>query len=249
MIIMLITTMVTISTESNVSTTNTMSPQSLFGLLRLSSSVLPVGAFSYSEGLESAVDEHWVHDEQSAQAWICDSLELGMVRCDWPFVDRLMKAWMQHDLHEVAHLNQLHLSTRETREIRMQSLQMGHAMLNWLDNHPIVHADLRAGLDRSCTSWIVAFTLAHHEFATPVSLVRLSHAFSWLENQVQAAMKSVPLGQQSGQRIIHAVSQFLIEKNQHYELHSPSPEPISFSPGLAILSSRHEHQYSRIFRS
>lgn len=241
--------MATMATIRTMSTTESMSAHSLLGLLRLSSPVLPVGAFSYSEGLESAVDEHWVHDEQSAQAWICDALELGMVRCDWPFEDRLMNAWSQHDLHEVAHLNQLHLATRETREIRMQSVQMGHAMLNWLDNHPMIHSDLRAALDRSCTSWIVAFTLAHHEFATPIPMVRLSHAFSWLENQVQAAMKSIPLGQQSGQRIVHAVGQFLIEKNDRYAQHSESPKPISFSPGLAILSSRHEHQYSRIFRS
>lgn len=226
-----------------------LTPSAMLGMLRLSSPVLPVGAFSYSEGVESAFEQGWIKDESTAQNWICDAMELNVIRCDWPYLDRLMQAWAVSDFETVHALNHQYLMTRETKEIRQQSLQMGHSMINWIDNHPLKFPDLRASLDRSCTAWIVALSLAHFEHESPLWAVRLSHAFSWLENQVQAAMKATPLGQQAGQRISQAMIQVLIQKHNQYEQLISVPEPISFSPGFAILSSQHEHQYSRIFRS
>ncbi len=239
----------TITVMGHIAMTEPMPPQTLLGLLHLSSPALPVGAFSYSEALEAAVQAGWVSDEASALTWLSDALELGMVRCDWPYVDALMQAWSDGDLARVADLNQRYLITRETQEIRQQTLQMGHAMLKWLDNHPDVPHAQRSALDLSNTCWPVAFTLAHLQYNTPTVLVRLSLAFSWLENQVQSAMKAVPLGQKSGQRLIHAMNQRILDAHALYVSHPVTPEPISFSPGLAILSSRHEHQYTRIFRS
>jgi urease accessory protein len=229
--------------------TDRLAPETLLGVLHLSSPALPVGAFSYSEALESGVDQGWVRDEASAQQWLADAFELGLVRCDWPFVDALLQAWSDEDLDQVKQLNRRYLISRETQEIRQQTLQMGHAMLKWLDNHPGVDPQHRAALDTTSTCWPVAFTLAHQQFQTPAAWVRLSLAFSWLENQVQSAMKAVPLGQQSGQRLIHALNQRILDAHAHYAALPTPPEPISCAPGWAILSSRHEHQYTRIFRS
>jgi urease accessory protein len=229
--------------------TDRLASEMLLGVLHLSSPALPVGAFSYSEALEAGVDQGWVRDEETARQWLSDALELSMVRCDWPFVDALLQAWSNGDLDQVAHLNRRYLISRETLEVRQQTLQMGHAMLKWLDNHPGVDPRHRAALDMSHTCWPVAFTLAHQQYQTPAQWVRLSLAFSWLENQVQSAMKAVPLGQRSGQRLIHALNQRILDAHALYASLPTTPEPISCSPGWAILSSRHEHQYTRIFRS
>lgn len=216
--------------------------------MQLASPALPVGGFSYSEGLEAAVDQGLVNDEASAQDWLLDQLHLVQARSDLPVLVQALTAWRHHDVARLTQLNHWVLQTRETFENRLQTEQMGRSLLEWLRNrHDADEARLQTCLLWPPT-WPVVFALALS--SRPISLRDglLTSAFAWAENMVQAAIKSVPLGQRSGQRILAALSAD-IPKAVDHALSLNDDQRQSFSPRLAILSARHETQYSRLFRS
>jgi len=226
-----------------------LSPASLLGLMRLASPALPVGGFSYSEALEAAVESGGVSDEASAAAWLCDQLHLGLARADLPLVAAAHAAWVAHDPPRVAALNEWMLTTRETSELRAQSEQMGRSMLEWLRQHG--GGDDRvatlAGL-RPSPTWPIAFALAAVQTGAAARESLLAYGASWAENQVQAALKAVPLGQSAGQRILARLASEL-PPLADAALTMPDEQRQAFSPLLAIRSAQHETQYSRLFRS
>ena len=105
----------------------------LLQLMWLASPALPVGGFSYSEGLESAVDAGLVHDEASASDWLVDQLLLSLARSDLAVVAQAIPAWRSHDLARITALNDWVLQTRETAELRQQTEQMGRSLLTWAE--------------------------------------------------------------------------------------------------------------------
>jgi urease accessory protein len=221
----------------------------LLGLLRLASPALPVGGFSYSEALEAAVEAAVVHDEASARHWLSDQLHLGLARAELPLVAAAHGAWVAHDRPRLAELNTWLLVTREAREMRAQSEQMGRSMLEWLrqqtpDDERVTTL---AALAPSPT-WPIAFALAAAQTGAAAHESLLAFGFSWAENQVQAALKSVPLGQSAGQRILARLAQELAPLAQT-ALTLGDEQRQAFAPMLAIRSSQHETQYSRLFRS
>jgi len=226
-----------------------LSPASLLGLMRLASPALPVGGFSYSEALEAAVDGGGVTDEASAAAWLSDQLHLGLARADLPLVAAAHAAWVAHDPSRVAALNEWMLTTRETSELRAQSEQTGRSMLEWLRQHG-------SGDDRVATlaalrpspTWPIAFALAAVQTGAAARESLLAYGASWAENQVQAALKAVPLGQSAGQRILARLASEL-PPLADAALTMPDEQRQAFSPLLAIRSAQHETQYSRLFRS
>lgn len=224
-------------------------PAALLQLLWLASPALPVGGFSYSEGLESAIDAAAVHDEASTQAWLLDQLTLAMGRSDLPLLARAVPAWAVHDHARIAQLNAWCLATRETGELRRQAEQMGRSMRDWLrqrmPDDPRV-ATL-AALEPA-PAWPIAFALAAAHSGAALRDALLAFGFGWAENMVQAALKSVPLGQSAGQRVLGALAAAL-PAVVDAALAMPDDERQAFTPMLAILSSRHETQYSRLFRS
>lgn len=225
---------------------------SLLALMRLASPALPVGGFSYSEGLEAAVDAGLVTDEASAQSWLLHQLHLAQQRADLPLLAAAFAAWQQNDGQRIVVLNDWVMQTRETRELRLQTEQMGRSLSDWLRQRrpedPRVAA-LR-GL-KPAPAWPVAFALAGvHSGASVLDVLQCS-GFSWAENMVQAALKAVPLGQSAGQRLLDALAACLpaaaaaaLDLAGHGDAGRQS-----FAPMFAILSSRHEAQYSRLFRS
>jgi urease accessory protein len=225
---------------------------SLLALMRLASPALPVGGFSYSEGLEAAVDAGLVTDEASAQSWLLHQLQLAQQRADLPLLAAAFAAWQQNDGQRIVALNDWVMQTRETRELRLQTEQMGRSLSDWLrqrrPDDPRVAA-LRAL--KPAPAWPVAFALAGvHSGASALDVLQCS-GFSWAENMVQAALKAVPLGQSAGQRLLDALTASLpaaaaaaLDLARHGDA-----ERQSFAPMFAILSSRHEAQYSRLFRS
>jgi urease accessory protein len=226
-----------------------LSPASLLGLMQLASPALPVGGFSYSEGLETAVDTGAVTDEASASAWLSDQLHLGLARADLPLLAAAHVAWIAHDAGRLAKLNEWMLTTRETAELRAQSEQMGRSMLEWLRQ--------RAGSDervatlaalRPSPAWPIAFALAAVQTGAAARESLLTCAFSWAENQVQAALKAVPLGQSAGQRILARLA-LELPALVDVALTMPDDRWQAFTPMLAIRSAQHETQYSRLFRS
>jgi urease accessory protein len=204
---------------------------SLAGLLQLASPTLPVGAYSYSQGLEAAVEAGIVRDAASAQRWIGDVLELSMARMEAPLLWRMMQG---EDLDE------MFLATRETAELLAETLQMGHSLA-------VLLKDLTAAAV-AARSYPAVYAFAVRQWKIEPRAALVAYLWSWTENQVMAAIKSVPLGQTDGQRILLALGSRLEElatRAAAMEEH----DLCNFAPGLAFLSSRHEKQYSRLFRS
>jgi urease accessory protein len=227
-----------------------MSDAVLLQLMWLASPALPVGGFSYSEALEAAVDDGRVSGEASAAEWLANQMALAPARADLPVLAQAHAAWLRHDFARVTRLNDFIGRTRETRELRLQSEQMGRSLVEWLrnqalgDDAPLAHL---AALAPSPT-WPVAFALATARANATAAQALHASLFGWAENMVQAALKAVPLGQLAGQRILQAlIGQMpaLIER----ALTMADDDMQSFSPMLGIVSARHETQYSRLFRS
>lgn len=222
----------------------------LLQLLWLASPALPVGGFSYSEGLEAAVEAGLVAGEDDACRWLVDQLHLGLARSDLAVVAAAVPAWQCVDLDTIRTLNAWVLATRETRELRLQTGQMGRSLADWLKvRKEAAGADRLAALQSLAPpTWPVAFGLALAASGAPLPQALQAHAFGWAENMVQAALKAVPLGQSAGQRILSALVAEIPAAVEHAMALSPGDRQ-AFVPMLAILSSRHETQYSRLFRS
>ncbi len=226
----------------------TVPAASLLQLMWLASPALPIGGFSYSEGLEAAVDTARVTTESEAAAWLLDQLELSLARGDLAVLAQAIPAWQAADATRIAALNAWVLQTRESSELRAQTEQMGRSLLEWLRNHTTATASQIGLLAELQPTYPLAFALAASATGAPVREGLLAYAFGWAENMVQAAIKSVPLGQSAGQRILSALTAAIPAAIEH-ALSVPDSARQAFSPMLAILSAQHEVQYSRLFRS
>ena len=223
-------------------------PSSLLQLIWLASPALPVGGFSYSEGLESAVERASVATESMAADWLSDQLHLTLARGDLAVIAQAIPAWRADQPDRIRHLNNWVMQTRETSELRAQSEQMGRSLVEWLRNHDganPAHIQVCASLP---PTYPVAFALAASQTEANLRDCLLAYAFGWAENMVQAALKSVPLGQSAGQRILARLSRD-IPPAVEAAMALGDDQRQAFSPMLAILSSQHETQYSRLFRS
>jgi urease accessory protein len=220
-------------------------------LMWLASPALPVGGFSYSEGLEAAVDAGLVTCAAQASDWLADQLWLGQARSDLAVLAQAVPAWRAGDLARARELNDWVLHTRETAELRQQTLQTGRSLLEWLRQQPGTTAaaqeHIRA-VQAWPPTWPVAFGFAAAQTTAPVRDCLLACAFGWAENMMQAAIKSVPLGQTAGQRILARLVHDIPAAVDH-AMGLTDDDRQAFTPMLAILSARHETQYSRLFRS
>jgi urease accessory protein len=225
-----------------------LAPASLLQLIWLASPALPVGGFSYSEGLEAAVDAGHVRDADTAADWLTHQLHLALARSDLAVIAQALRAWRAGETARVQALNDWLLQTRESAELRLQTEQMGRSLREWLRTLPNADAAVLAFANTIDPSYPVLFALAAASSGASERDVLLTYAFGWAENMMQAALKAVPLGQTSGQRILSRLAQEIPPAVEH-ALHVQDHERQAYSPMLAILSSRHETQYSRLFRS
>ena len=227
----------------------TTDPADLLQLMWLASPALPIGGFSYSEVLESAIERIDLRGTDAVGAWLRDQLHLVQARGDMALVAQAIAAWRTPDHTRVNALNDWVLHTRESSELRLQTEQMGRSLMDWLRHQHAGNAD-RIALTRICASpsYPVAFALAASFTGAPAAACLHSFAFGWAENMVQAAVKAVPLGQSAGQRIlaelVQAIPQAVTEA-----LATDDDSRQAFAPMFAILSAQHETQYSRLFRS
>ena len=215
----------------------------------LASPALPVGGFSYSEGLEAAVESGAVESEAHSTAWLLDQLHLVLARSDMALVAKAWSAWRRGDLEDAAALNGWVRRSRESAETLQQAEQMGRSLAGWIaQRHGDDPRSQALAAQLPSPTWPVAFALAAVQSGAPLHEALLAFAFGWAENMVQAAVKSLPLGQSAGQRILGALAAEIPAAAEHAARLMDS-ERQAYAPMLAILSSQHETQYSRLFRS
>jgi urease accessory protein len=218
-------------------------------LLQLASPLLPVGAYSYSQGLEWAIEDGTVKDAVTAERWIADVLELYLCKFELPLLQRLCVAWAAHDEAALAHWHAVFYSGRDTAEARAETLQMGYSLVKLLQQLDGFSPELLARLKQHpAIGFPLAYACAVCTWQIPVNDALHAYVWSWAENQVSAAMKAVPLGQVAGQRMLLALGE-KIPAALEMACRLQDDELSNFAPGLAMAGCKHEMQYSRIFRS
>jgi urease accessory protein len=231
-------TMTTITSPAIIQiTTMTTSTEGLARLLQLASPALPVGAYSYSGGLEAAVEAGIVHDAASAERWIGDVLQHSVARMEAPLLWRMLC-----DPARLKEWNEFFLASRETAELRAETVQMGYSLARLLEDLDVGKVELEE------PAFPAAFAFAVSAWGIDPHAALQAYLWTWLENQAIAAVKSVPLGQTEAQAMLLRLGGRLAGLAK--DVAALQDEDLAnFTPGLAILSAHHETQYSRLFRS
>ena len=222
----------------------------LVRLLQLASPALPVGAYTYSQGLEWAVESGVIRDEASAGRWIADLLGHGIGRYEAPLVAALMSAWTAAGHAEIRRLNAEFLASRESFELRAETVQMGFSLRRLIRD--LRDERLACVAEQIETLPEVAFPVAWSgvaaQWGIPTDAALTAYLWSWAENQVMAALKAVPLGQASGQRLLAGLGSRIPAIAADARVR-PEAAWSNLAPTFAIACARHETQYSRLFRS
>lgn len=225
----------------------TTTDASLIRLMQLSSVSLPVGGYSFSQGLEYAIDCGWLRKQDQVHDWLEVQLLHSVAQVDLPLLRLLMHAAEQQDWQEVIRLNDLALACRETKELRLTDTAMGEALVRLL-NSLEVPQPFEHGPKAEDASFVSLFAVAASHWGINYETAALGISWAWLENQVAAATKLVPLGQTQAQVLLGELQPVITEAIKIAE--TIEEEQIGAGlPALAIASALHEQQYSRLFRS
>jgi urease accessory protein len=218
-------------------------------LLRLASPQLPIGGYSYSQGLEMAVEQGLVTNAESAQRWISDQLLLNLARFEAPLLLAHCQAAASEDWGQLRSLAAQQRASRETRELQQESRQMGYSLQQLLQGLPELDDDARSCLTSlSEPGLAVTWALAAHAWQISPQDALAAWLWGWLENQLAVLMKTLPLGQQAAQRLTSQLLPLLDQaQRQASELQPQHWGSAAF--GLSLTSMAHERQYSRLFRS
>ncbi|HEU4582031.1 MAG TPA: urease accessory UreF family protein [Polyangiaceae bacterium] len=218
----------------------------LLRLLQLSSSLCPIGAFAFSQGLEQAVERGWVSDEAALGEWLLGLGRHALALLDLPLLMRAHAAWKASDSAAALRVTERLLAQREARELWEQERDLGQALCAVLDNLGVPEA---ASLRQApLHSYVVCYALGAAHFGLSAELAALGYAFAWSEQQANAAARLVPLGHMATQRVLSRVLADVPEWMRRAQ--SLTDEEIgSVAPGLAMAAAWHETQYTRLFRS
>ena len=215
-------------------------------LMRLTSPSLPIGAYAYSQGLEFACDQGWVHDRVSARDWIGGLLRNTQACLDVPVLGRLFDAWSVCSTGKVEYWSRFLLACRESSELRSEDRHLGNALFRLLVDLKIWQGEEIVNVPWA--TYAAAFSLAAVQWHVSKTDTCIGYLWAWCENQVSAAVKLVPLGQTDGQRLasslIHEIPTLV-----RTGLELGDDEIAGTAVGLGIASANHELQYSRLFRS
>lgn len=215
-------------------------------LFQLISPSLPVGAFTYSQGLEWAIEAGWVENAAQLHDWLLGVLQHSVATLELPVLIRLYQAFEEDDFDQVAHWSAYLYASRETSELRAEERQRGKALSVLL---PSLAIDIPAASETALhTTQLAGMALAASRWQIPLDSLCSGYLWSWLENSVMAGVKLVPLGQTQGQQLLLTLSETLPEL-QHHAMRVADEDVSGCTPALAIASARHETQYTRLFRS
>lgn len=225
-----------------------LQPDDLSRLLQLASPLLPVGAYAYSQGLEWAIEAKTISDAMSTGKWIADVIEIYLCKFELPVLWRMRKAWDKKDIGALKYWNSYYCAGRDTAEARAETLQMGYSLVRLLDDIDLDTESLIL-LERFVpVSFPLAYACATSVWHIPAHSTLHAYLWSWAENQVSAAMKTVPLGQVAGQRMLLEIGA-KIPAAVKTACTLQDEDLSNFAPGLSIAGCQHETQYSRLFRS
>ncbi len=220
-----------------------------WALLRLASPQLPIGGYSYSQGLEMAVDNGRVNDHDSARRWISDQLLLNLARFEAPLLLAHCVAASEENWSELLQSCEAHRASRETRELHQESRQMGYSLQQLLIGLPELDALARAFLEQRREPHLaLGWALAARAWQISPQDALAAWLWSWLENQLAVLMKTLPLGQQAAQRLTSELLPLLQQAQQDATRIDPDHYG-SAAFGLSLACMAHERQYSRLFRS
>jgi urease accessory protein len=230
-----------------------MQSSALLHLLQLASPSLPIGAYSYSQGLETAIDKSIVRDTNTAHQWLVDHLQQVVAYFEAPLLWRLMAAFTARDLVAVRHWSEMALAGRDTAEFRAESVQMGYSLSKLMIDLDILDSSLaliwRQHLQQQSDIPLpTAFACIAVALNVEPQDALLASLFSWAENQVLVCVKSIPLGQMAGQRLLLSLRP-QIEAAAEIAMHLADDDLSNWAPGLSLFSMAHETQYSRLYRS
>lgn len=229
-----------------------MTEHHLAAVLQLSSAALPIGGFSYSGGLEAAVERDIVNDRASAERWLQAQLQAVWSRGEAVVWAALYAAWRDLDEAAIAHWNDWLLAARDSAELSLESEQMGRSLGLWLLALPAPATQTAAQRQLLGALRPIAHTCAHACAAValqiPLRAGLFSLGWSQLEQLSAAAVKLIPLGQDDGQHLLRSIA-ILLDAAVDQALAIAPEDACNFAPMLGLLSAQHEGQYSRLFRS
>ena len=218
----------------------------LLRLLQLVSPSLPVGMYSYSQGMEQAVENGWIKDEAQTRDWLAGLLRHSLARLDAALLVQLYDVWARNDADAVVRWSMELTAMRETAELRTEDRQTGQALARLLDGLGVERA--KGWVRNPHATFATMFALAAVEWGISKAQTIAGYLWSWLENQALCAVKLVPLGQLAGQRLLYSLA-MEIPRLVEAALDLPDDEIGSSCFALTLASSRHEWQYTRLFRS
>jgi urease accessory protein len=226
--------------------TTTTDQLALLRLLQLASPALPIGAFNFSQGLEFAIENGWVRNEQDAREWILGIARHSMATLDVPVLLRLHAAWSENDAEAAHRLSAELVASRETLELRAEELHMGQSLAKIMVEFGIEAA--REWVRCGHTSHAAMFALAAAHSHVTAEDAAITFLWAWAENQTIAAVKLLPLGQTAGQRMLEAIRQ-QIPSLVAVAIALPDESMGTAAPLAIMASAWHETQYTRLFRS
>ncbi|WP_246143550.1 urease accessory protein UreF [Colwellia echini] len=224
-------------------------PIQLNRLLQLCSANLPVGGFSFSQGLEYAVEMGWLTSAETTASWININLEESIAQTDLAILKRLFIALNNNDLDGFSYWNTHLIACRESHELLLADLAMGKALIRLIKQLDSIDiTPYQTIIDLKEISFVSAFALCAYVFKLDLTSAQSGYCWTYIDNQVAAATKLVPLGQTQAQNLLFELTeniQKIIEKSNDI-----IDDDIGTSlPHLAMASAWHETQYSRLFRS
>jgi len=219
---------------------------SLLRLLQLASPGLPVGAYAYSQGLEWAVEAGWVDDEEGLKRWLDEQLSQALARVDLPIFVRLFAAARDRDAPAQAAWSRRLMALRETRELAADDCDRGRALARLLRD--LGTQEAAAWVERRDVPFAAVAALAAVAWEVPLEPALQAYAWGWLENQVLVGVKLIPLGQVAGQRVLRDLAE-RIPSVCTAALTRDDDDIGGGLPIVALASSLHETQYTRLFRS
>ncbi|WP_232824686.1 urease accessory protein UreF [Algibacillus agarilyticus] len=240
------------SAETTSLDTQVESPMSAIAcnrLLQLCSANLPVGGFSFSQGLEYAVEEQWVNGVETTHQWIKSNLLDAVATTDLALSKRLYRSLAQQDITQFKVWDQHVIACRESAELRLAEVAMGKALIRLLSNLNAINTDnVSELLQRKEISFVGAFTLAAYLFGLDQQSTLSGYCWTYIDNQVAAATKLVPLGQTQAQNLLFELTDF-VQQAIHIADDTTDLNIGGSLPRLAMASAWHEEQYTRLFRS